>query len=114
MLDIGKQGLVVADDFELDPIGVQRLTCQLRRKHSVASCVAAGSVGQDVVAPTQEIKNTLAARVEANTAHSNGHDLRTTGLDGVQHHLLVWVAGGANEQAGREGFACDRQLIRHH
>ena len=45
--DVGLQGLVVADDFQLDPGRVEQLARKLRRRHRFAYAAAAGGVGQD-------------------------------------------------------------------
>ena len=43
---IGQQGPVVADDLELDPLGLEGLPGQLGREHRLAGGEAAGRVGQ--------------------------------------------------------------------
>ena len=45
---VGQQRALVADDLELDPVGLERLAGELRGQHGVAGGEAAGGVGQQL------------------------------------------------------------------
>lgn len=56
--NIGLQRVVMADDLQLDPVGLKNLTGHLRRQHRFLDRVATGRVGQDAaIQLTDQLKN---------------------------------------------------------
>ena len=111
LLDIGVEGLAVADQLELDPVGLQRLARQLGGQDRVARGDAARGVGQDAVAVAEQIDEAFGIAVEADPADRDGDQLGAARLQRIEQHLLVRVAGGADEQPRVQLGAGDDQRV---
>ncbi|MNG99622.1 hypothetical protein D3C79_587960 [compost metagenome] len=103
---IGEQGLLVGQDFQFDQVvTIQQLAGQTAGAHGFDGVVAAGGVGQDGVAVRrQHVEQVRLARVltDVGTAHGDGDDLGTRGLDGQAGFFHVTVLAGADQQARLE------------
>ena len=96
---VGQQRALVADDLELDPVGLERLAGQLRGEHGVAGRVAAGGVGQQLDAAVLEHVDERAARRRVDAPQGDGDELGTRGADGLGQRLQAREAAGAEDQA---------------
>jgi hypothetical protein len=114
LLDIGVERLAVADQLELDPIGLQRLTRQLGGKNRVARRHAARGVGQQPAARAQHVDQTAAVGIEADPADRHRHQLGSARFQRVEHDLLVRVPGGADKQPRLERRAGDQERVVGH
>ena len=113
LFDVGIEQLAIADDLELDPVGVERLARQLGGEHGVLGRLAARGVGQEVHLAAEEIDQALVVAGEADAADRGGDHLRAARGDRVEHHLTVGIAGRAEEQPRGEAAAGNDEGLRH-
>jgi hypothetical protein len=74
---VGEQGAVVADDLELDPVGLKRLAREPGRGHRVAGGEAAGRVRQDGAARIADDIEHRSAGAGVDPAHGHRGHLRS-------------------------------------
>src|SRR5690606_4540839 len=104
LLDVRVERLVVADDLELDEVGLEGLAGELGGEDGLAGGVAAGRVRQEVVAArAEEPEEALAAGVpEVEAADRDRGERGAGGLQRVEHHLRARVPARPDEHAARE------------
>ena len=73
---VGQQGVLVPDDLELDPVGLERLAGELGREDRLRRGETARRVGQDLDAPGPEHVEDAAARRGVDAAHGHGGQRR--------------------------------------
>jgi len=110
---VGLQGVVVADDFELDPVRAKNLPRHLRQRHRLAGRVAACGVGQEV--PAQRL-DALPPRLSGlgfrrQPAQRHGQHLRLRRLHGIGQNARRGIARGAEKQAAAQPRAGHMQRI---
>ena len=110
---VGIEQFAVADHFELDPVGVERLARQFRSEHSVLRRLAAGRVGQKLHAAGQEVDHALVIAGKTDAADRGGDHLAAARRDGVEHDLAIGIAGAAEKQPRAELMAGDDERIGH-
>src|SRR5207342_2919881 len=103
----------VADHFELDPVGLQRLARELGGEHRILRGLAAGSVGQKMHMLRNDIDQALVFAGEADAPDRGRNHLGPARGDGVEHELAVWIAGRPEEQARAEFAAGNDEGIGH-
>ncbi len=105
---VGEQGGGVADDLELDEVGLQGLPRQLRRQHGVFGGEAAGGVGQqrDPQAP-QVGEHAFARRLQLHAADGDGDEVGPGRGYGGFALLEAGDLAGAHDQARGEGVGPD-------
>ena len=96
---VGQQRALVADDLELDPVGLERLAGQPRGDDGVAGREAAGGVGQQLDAAVLEDVDERAARRRIDAPQGDGDELGARGADGLGQRLQAREAAGAEDQA---------------
>ena len=113
--DVGKQGLVVADDFQLDETADAGLARQPAGTYRVRGGVAAGRVGQDGVAfridVVEQIFPILVGDVHA--PNRDGHDLGPGRLDRALRFGEILVFAGADDQSGAIFLAGQNERVVH-
>jgi hypothetical protein len=92
LLDVRVERLALANHFELDPIGLERLPGQLGGQHGIACGRAARCVGQKSVTLAEQIDQALRVAREVDAADRGGHQLSAARLDRIQQDLLVGIA----------------------
>ena len=81
-LHIGIQRCLVANHFQLDPVGESDLARQARRADRVIGRIAAGGIGQKkVFVRVDVIEQRFLAAVEIHAAHGHGHHVGAAGLE---------------------------------
>ena len=94
---VGIEQFAVADHFELDPIGFQRLTGEFGGEHRVLCRLAAGGIGQELDVLRDEVDQAFVLAGETDAPDRGRHHLGSAGANGVEHKLAVGIAGGAEE-----------------
>ena len=112
-LDIGIKEFTVADDFELDPVGVERFARELGGEHGVLGGLAAGGVGKKADAPGEQIEQALVVAGEADAADRGGDHLGAARADRVEHDLAIGITGGAEKKPRAELLAGNDERIGH-
>ena len=106
---VREQGPVVADDLELDPVGVEGLPGQLGRAHGVAGGEAAGGVGQQPAPdPPQDVQD-RAPGLGAGPPQGDGGHLGPGGGQGLLQRLQAGRPAGPHDQPGGERLAGDHE-----
>ncbi len=107
-LHVGIEGLLVADDLDLDPVGEADFAAETRGADGFVGGVAAGGVGQEEVAlGIDEVEQRLFAAVEIDAADGDGDHLGAGGFDGARGFLSGLVLARADDEARAESFACN-------
>ena len=112
-LGVRIEQLAVADDLELDPVGLERFARQLGGEHGILGGLAAGGVGQEMDVLGNKIDQAFVVAGEADAPDRGRHHLGAARRDRVEHQLAVGIAGGAEEQARVEFAAGDDERIGH-
>ena len=107
-LDVGIESGLVADDFNLDPVGEADFAGETRGADGFVGGVTAGSVGEEeVAARVNEVEQGFGGAVEIDAADSDGDHLSAGGFKGGLGFLAVAVFAGADDEAGLKSFAGD-------
>ena len=96
---VGQQRAVVADDLELDPVGLERLAGELGRHDRVAGGEAAGGVRQQLDAALVEDVGERAARLRVDPAQRDRDELGARRADRLGERLQPLEAARAEDQA---------------
>jgi predicted metal-dependent phosphoesterase TrpH len=95
---VGIEQLAVADHFELDPVGLERLARELGGQHRVLRGLATCGIGQEVNVLWDEIDQAFVLTREADAPDGGRHHLGCARGNGVKHELAVGIPGGAEEE----------------
>ena len=108
---IGEESLLVADDFELDPVGKADLAAEARGTDGVVRGVATGRVRKNKHALAIDVveQGFLGAVGEVDTADGDGHYFSARGGMAARHLLKIPVFSRTDEEAGTEGTTSDNQ-----
>ena len=107
------QRLRVADDLELDQVGLQQLARQLRGQHGVLGRVAAGGVRQNRVALAIDVVEHRSPLpiVEVDAADRDRHHRGAAGLVRRLHDLHRRILSGADDQARAQLERADAKRV---
>jgi hypothetical protein len=110
--DVGLQGVVVADHFELDPFGVEQLARHVGGGDRFLHRVATRRVRQHAQARLldQRPEGLAGAAGTGFAADRHGHDLRAGHLDRLAQHRRRRIARRTQQQAGGEVNAVEGHL----
>jgi hypothetical protein len=109
-LDIGIQCRLIANDFELDPIGKSYLAGETGGANGVVSGVAASGIGQKkVFARINVIQQRFFATVEVYAAHGDRDHVSATCFERSRSFLKRLVFTGPDDQTGTELPASDME-----
>jgi hypothetical protein len=108
-----RSSIVVADDLELDPGGVEGLAGEVGGEDGVAGRVAAGRVGQEESSSSAEgaEEGGLVGFGRIDAAHRHGDDLGTRGLDGAHERVEAPIPARSHEEARGEAAPCDDEPL---
>jgi hypothetical protein len=98
LFDVGIEELAIADHLELDPVGLQRFTRQMRGQHRVLGGLAACGIGQEMHSAGEQIDDALVVAGKADPTDRRRHHLGAARGHGVEHELAVGIARGAEKQ----------------
>ena len=107
-LDIGVERGLVADDFDLDPVGEADFAGKTRGADGLVGGVTAGGVWQEeVAARVDEVEQGFHGAVEIDAANGDGDHLGARGFEGGLGFLAVAVFAGTDDEARLKSFAGD-------
>ena len=115
LLGVWEKSLLVADDFELDPVGEADFAGEARGADGFVGGVTGGGVGEDeeFFAVNVIEKGFFRFVGEIDAADSDGDDVRAGSGVGPGHFREAAVLASADNQAGLEGAACNDQFVCH-
>jgi len=107
--------LLVADDFELDPIRKPDFAREPRGADGFVGGVTGGGVRQDKDFFAVDVieQRLFAAIGEVHTADGNGDNVRAARSVRASHFLKTAVLPRSNDKAGIKCAAGDDQIIQH-
>ncbi len=109
-LHVGIEGGLVADDFELDPIGESDFAAEARGADGFVGCIASGSVGQqEVLLGIDVVEQRFLAAVEIHAAYGDRDHLGAAGFKGARGLLERFVFSRANNEPRAERTSGDDQ-----
>mmetsp|Transcript_23376 Transcript_23376/g.55626 ORF Transcript_23376/g.55626 Transcript_23376/m.55626 type:complete len:201 (+) Transcript_23376:954-1556(+) len=114
---VGLQGVLVAHHLELDPGRVVELSGHVGQGDGLARAAAAGGVGQQLAAGlAQRVAHgsdkAVVARCGQRAFQAHGEHLGAAGAHGLAQHLGRGIAGGAEQEAARQGSAVEGEAHR--
>ena len=99
-MHVGIEGLLVADDFDLDPVGESDFAAETRGADGFVGGVAACGVGQEeIFFGIDEVEQRLFAAVEIDAANGDGDHLGARGFDGACGLLSRLVFARTDDEA---------------
>ena len=102
-LHIGIERGLVADDFELDPVGKADFAGQARGTDGFIGGVAAGRVGQqEILLRVDVVEQGFLAAIEIDAAHGDGDHVCAAGFERARGFLKRLVLARADDEAGAE------------
>ena len=109
--DVGQQRVLVRDDLELDPVGLEGLPAELGGQQRVPGGVAPGGVGQDpdVIALQQREEGVALAGGVA--AQGHGGQLGAGGQQRLLQGVQRAQAAGAHDQPGAQLDAVEHERV---
>ena len=109
-LHVGIERGLVADDFELDPIGESDFAAEASGADGFVGGVASGSVGQqEVFLGIDVVEQRFLAAVEIHAAYGDRDHLGAAGFEGARGFLERFVFSRANDQPRAERTSGDDQ-----
>ena len=106
-LDVGVEGGLVADDFDLDPVGEADFAGETGGADGFVGGVTAGGVGEEeVAAGVDEVEQGFHGAIQIDAADGDGDHLCAGGFQGGLGFGAIAVFAGADDEARLEGFAC--------
>ncbi len=112
---VWKKSLLVADDFEFDPIGKADFPAETGGADGFVGGVAGGGVGQDenFVAIDVVEQRFFGAVGEIDAAHRDGDHVCARGSVSAGHFLKAAIFAAANDEAGAKRAARDDEFVCH-
>ena len=115
LLGVGEKSLLVADDFQLDPVGEADLAGETSGANGFVGAVTSGGVRQDehFFAVDKIEKRFFGAVGEIHAADGDGHHVCARGGVSARHFREAAVLACPHNQAGFEGAAGYDEFIGH-
>ena len=112
---VWEKSLLIADDFEFDPVGEADFPAKARGADGFFGGVAGGGVGQDenFVAVDVVEQRFFRAVSEIYAAHRDGDHVCARGGVSAGHFLEAAIFAGANDKAGAKRAARDDEFVCH-
>ena len=107
--NVGEEGLVIANDFQLDHIADPGLAGQAAGPYRVRGVIAAGGVGQDgVVLGVDIVEQILLVGVgDIHPTDRHRHNLGSRGLNRLFGFRKILILSRANDKPGMVFLACE-------
>src|SRR6266704_4400353 len=115
LLSVWEKRLLIANDFELDPIRKAHFSGKPRSADSFVGGVTGSRVreNKNLFAVDVVQQRFFAAVGEIHAADGNGDHVRAGGGVRAGHFLKAAILPGSNDEAGFERPARDNQIVRH-
>ena len=109
-LHVGIERGLIADDFELNPVGESDFAPQTRSANGFVGRVASGGVGQqEVFLGIDVVEQRFLAAVEIHAANRDRNHLCATGFERARSFLEGFVFSRADDKPGAEGTSGNDQ-----